>query len=302
MGEYCSNISVEAAELLQMMFEKNVDQRPSAQKVLQHPWFKIKGHVLDSMIVKSIDFVNSKGIAHDVLLNGLSTKLQRDRYQECWKTFQVLDENHSGRININEFLQGWDKLNIEGGESKAKATFLQADVDKSGDITFNEFLASTFDWSTLETHHMEVSLRSFFRDLDCNDDGGVDIKELSTFFKGILKQLEINEIFHRIDLDGDGVITKDEMQHFLFEPATDEDVKKFSMPPAQPMPAIDEDVNAIPMPLAQTKVQQHHCPSPPCCAPFLNKKAQMRRPIEHPLLDETIAKRQNGRIRSDASR
>merc|ERR1712014_377492 len=183
----------------------------------------------------------------------------------------------SGRISIEEFLQGWDTLNMEGGKTRAQAMFLQADFDKSGDITFNEFLASTFDWSTLESHHMEVSLRSFFRDLDCNDDGGVDVKELSAFFKGVLKPPEINEIFCRIDLDRDGVITKEEMQHFLFEPTTDEEMKQF------------------PMPRAQSMVLQNDG----CCAAFLNKKKQTRKTTEDQLLNERIAQRQTGRIRSD---
>eukprot|EP00929_Paragymnodinium_shiwhaense_P055748 TRINITY_DN27915_c0_g1_i1.p1 TRINITY_DN27915_c0_g1~~TRINITY_DN27915_c0_g1_i1.p1 ORF type:complete len:553 (+),score=131.71 TRINITY_DN27915_c0_g1_i1:88-1746(+) len=228
--EYCPGISSSAEDLLQKMFHKDPVQRPSASEVLDHPWFNIQGHAFSRDVMSQLALTSSKGLAHRILLNALALKLQRDHYEFCWKVFQKVDSDHNGHIDASELEEALRALGHAKCDSPmARSRFMSADLDSDGLLDFNEFLALTFNWKSLSPAEMEKNLQKLFEDIDKDKGGSINEAELRQLFKGALSHQEISEVFRRIDSDGDGHVTLEEMQRYLFEPPTEEDLKN-SMP------------------------------------------------------------------------
>lgn len=224
--EHCPGISPEAEDLLLQVFRKDLTERPSADVLLKHSWFAIKGKPMEDSIQWKLEFKETKGIAHRILLNALTTKLQRDHYKDAWQIFQEYDDNNSGSIGINEFKSACTKIGKDALD--AEALFHQADIDSNGFLDFNEFMALTFDWKSLDQTALMQNVRKLTMDLDSDGTGDVDAEELSKVFQGMLKPEELREVFQRIDADGNGKISVKEMERFLFDPATEEDLQKYA--------------------------------------------------------------------------
>lgn len=265
--QYCPEISDEAESLLKQMFSKDGNQRPMAQQVLEHDWFNIKGHSLDKGATARLALRTIKSKAHAILLNAMATKLQREHYQDCLSIFQQVDTDHTGEINLVEFTKAWPMLSeskasickthskrssaasplgsptaagdarctdtkceeeAKAEEAKAAAVaFRHADINKDNEIDFNEFLAATFDWTSQDKSVLKQALSEVFEQLDSDGSDGIEKDELKKIFGGALTSAQLDDTFLQIDRDGDGRVTQEELEHFLFEPMSEEDVKRF---------------------------------------------------------------------------
>uniref|UniRef100_A0A7S0FGU3 Calmodulin n=1 Tax=Pyrodinium bahamense TaxID=73915 RepID=A0A7S0FGU3_9DINO len=232
INPHCAGSSSEVQELLQQVFNKNPAERPSAAEVLIHSWFDIKGRPMDVSTQRKLEFKAMKGIAHTILLNALSAKVQRDHYQDCWRAFQEADRDQSGLIDMNEFKSACEKIGKNAPD--AEVLFQQADIDGDQLVDFNEFMAMTFDWQSLNQVALVQSVRKLFADLDTDGTGEVDESELHSIFQGMLQPDELREAFQRMDVDGNGKISLKEMERFLLEPATKEDLECYAAKIAQP--------------------------------------------------------------------
>jgi len=225
IGARCPDISPEAETLLSQVFQKALPDRPTAEEVLKHPWFDIKGKPMSDVIQYKLEFKETKGLAHTILLNAMATKLQRDHYQECWSVFEAADDNKSGTIGLAEFTGCCEKIGKNSED--AEKLFKQADIDGDGQLDFNEFMAMTFDWDSMDPKALNSNVQKLVNDLDSDGGGDVSEKELSSIFQGMLSAKEVHTVFQRMDIDGDGRISVNEMEAFLFEPAGEEDMQKF---------------------------------------------------------------------------
>jgi len=227
--KYCIGASPEVIDLLNTMFVKDPTQRPSAEQVLQHQWISIQGKPVSEAITTKLRFNLTKALAHTNLQNALSTKLQSDHYEQSLSIFKSLDSGNSGHIGIDEFKEGCVSLGKDGKE--AANLFREVDIDNSRQVDFNKFMASTFDWEGLTNERLYVGLFESFSGLDENAE--VDFKDIYGLFRildtqGVLRESEIEEMFHRIDTNGDKKIPKDELMAYLFHAATDEEIEKYA--------------------------------------------------------------------------
>lgn len=245
---HCVGLSAEAEDLLQQIFEKRPEKRPSAAEVLGHSWFQIKGKPMDASIQWKLEFKTTKNVAHTILLNALSSKVQRDHYKDSWSAFQEADSDNSGTIDLNEFRDACEK--VGRSDSDAEALFQQADIDGDHMVDFNEFLAVTLDWQALSPQALTQTTRKLLADLDSDGSGEVDEQELGAVFQGTLDQEEIRGVFRRMDADGDGRVSLREMERFLFEPASAEDLEGFVMQRKQSLQASRQAEASRPLPAA----------------------------------------------------
>mmetsp|Transcript_117941 Transcript_117941/g.366685 ORF Transcript_117941/g.366685 Transcript_117941/m.366685 type:complete len:572 (+) Transcript_117941:50-1765(+) len=223
----CASVSPEGEDLLQRVFRKEPAERPSAEEVLKHSWFGIKGKPMAEDIQWKLEFMATKGLAHRILLNALSTKLQRDHYQQSWRIFQEVDDNQSGTIGPDEFKTALERMGR--ADEDPELLFRQTDVDNDGAVDFNEFMALTFDWKSLDPKSLEQEVRKVIADLDTDGTGDVDQQELGKVFQGMLEPGELQDVFERMDGDGDSRVSVQEMQQFLFEPTDVSALAKYSV-------------------------------------------------------------------------
>lgn len=226
---YCRTASAHAMDLLTLLLDKDPQRRPSAEKVLQHQWFFQHGRPLSSHVTCSLKYYATKGRAHAMLLSALSMKLQSDHYKRMGEVFAAINSKHSGEITFPEFKSAFEGgvLSLSGATpERLRSMFNAADVDQNGKLNFNEFVAVTFDWHSLDHHELDRHLLKLFDELDRHGHGHINSAQLSRVFQGTLDRAMLQDTFAMADADGDGKISKDDLKNFLFTPASREDLER----------------------------------------------------------------------------
>lgn len=68
---------------------------------------------------------------------------RRQQYLNSLKVFITADDNHDAQLNFAEFQKAWEMLGARGNSTAQKRAFLRLDSDRSGGLSFREFLAAT---------------------------------------------------------------------------------------------------------------------------------------------------------------
>eukprot|EP00438_Fugacium_kawagutii_P010267 Skav225664 [mRNA] locus=scaffold1924:50398:55954:+ [translate_table: standard] len=153
----------------------------------------------------------------------------------------AVHRDNDGSLSFEEFQQAFELLASSptsssvckspgsGGKDDSQGAWLRhifhtADVDGNERLNFPEFVAVTFDWSTLEKPVLDGILKRLFNQLDKDGDGEVSIEELAEVFKGALSWSELEQVYARIDLNHDGHVAVEELETFLFQSISDTDL------------------------------------------------------------------------------
>mmetsp|Transcript_62471 Transcript_62471/g.135613 ORF Transcript_62471/g.135613 Transcript_62471/m.135613 type:complete len:555 (+) Transcript_62471:76-1740(+) len=242
----CSEISTDAQSLVRDMLTKDLNRRPSAKEALEHKWFNIKGTKIKEDLISRLEFKATKGIAHRILLNAMATKLQRDHYDSCLQKFGQIDCDSNGFITEEEFrgvLSSRESNRMD--EETLGRVFREADIDNDKRLDFNEFVAMTFDWKSLDKTTLDDSLKSLIDGLDQDGDGRLQESELAKLLDGAVSRRELRELFKRIDVNCDGSLSPQELHNFLFNSQTDEELDRFMVTPESATTGRDEGAGVL---------------------------------------------------------
>jgi len=207
----CVGLSQEAQALITDMLAKDANDRPSAEEVLEDPWYDIEGHPLSDGCMLRFEEVAYKGSALKLLLRALSSKLQQDHMKKCWEVFRSVDIDFNLDLDTQEFLEACQKL----GKSKEWAT-KAFDTSGADTLNFDEFSALTFEWEKLDPQAMHSNLGAIVNEMDQDGSGDVDLDELDAYFDGALDTDQLEALMKKIDLGGDGKVNTEEFKAFLF--------------------------------------------------------------------------------------
>ena len=100
--------------------------------------------------------------------------LKPDQVKTMRDEFSNLDEHHNGEISYDEFKHALERSGVDMDESAVKDLFACIDFDRQGIIHWNEFLAATLDVSLLEDEEM----RAVFDRLDTDGSGYISFDNL----------------------------------------------------------------------------------------------------------------------------
>ncbi|GMR58478.1 hypothetical protein PMAYCL1PPCAC_28673 [Pristionchus mayeri] len=143
-------------------------------------------------------------------LNGYS-KVQLQEYRQVFKMF---DTDRSGAISVDELESATRKLGIK--QTREELEMIINEVDHSGnhEIDFDEF-CEVMDHLNLKQNAWNNAIEECFNVFDWSKSDAINKSD----FAYILRELGditdrdlINEIFNESDLDGNGVIDKDEFE------------------------------------------------------------------------------------------
>mmetsp|Transcript_1583 Transcript_1583/g.4069 ORF Transcript_1583/g.4069 Transcript_1583/m.4069 type:complete len:628 (-) Transcript_1583:107-1990(-) len=98
-------------DLLGKMLHKDPKQRLSGKAVIDHRWFSEKlDEQMSTRAFRRLKFQSSRSTAQMVLRNALAHQLQRDHFENSWKAFKAVDQDHSGTIDREEFRECYLRL------------------------------------------------------------------------------------------------------------------------------------------------------------------------------------------------
>lgn len=208
------NISFEAKDLISKMLTFEAGRRISAREALNHSWMhNASRQPINPATARNI-FANLQTFKAERYLqkatfsfmaSQLSTKQEKE---EMLTLFKSLDSDNSGTLSKAELIEGFNILyghQIEDVEGEVKRIMGNVDIDKSGEIDYNEFIAATLNKNRLLCRE---KLEAAFRAFDLDGNGTISADEL----KGVLgRHHSYNEdmwqdIINEVDLNGDGVI------------------------------------------------------------------------------------------------
>ena len=216
-GEYWKEITPEAIDLLQNMLNKNPSKRFSAEKCLNHQWFKLLekkneknfGKKLQMKVINKMnDFVKENRLKQAVLQfisNQFNLKKEEEELQALFKEF---DLKKTGQISKDIFYKKLIELYGENeGKEICDKIFQRLDLDGSGEISYDEFLSAMIDGKKVLT---EDRLEKAFKMFDKDGNGLLSIGEIIEVFGGDASYWK--KIIEEVDSNNDGEVDFNEFK------------------------------------------------------------------------------------------
>ena len=154
-----ANVSNEAKDVITQLLTYDVDKRPSAEQVLQHPWIiKMSSQQVDSSMAMGA-LTNLKSFRADQKLKQAtfafiaSQLLSKSEKENLARIFKAIDKNGDGKLSKEEIMDGYDQFfgkNMD--KNDVEKMFDAVDIDKSGFIDYSEFVIASMNEKNLLTN------------------------------------------------------------------------------------------------------------------------------------------------------
>mmetsp|Transcript_18058 Transcript_18058/g.56450 ORF Transcript_18058/g.56450 Transcript_18058/m.56450 type:complete len:512 (+) Transcript_18058:129-1664(+) len=215
------DISEEAKACVRRMLKHSPSDRATADEILTDPWMQRNGVASDKPLGSAVGDRIRKFVALNKLkreaIRMMAASMAPEEVAGLRELFSAADVNDDGTISVLELRDIMQKPGYAGiGEEssilasveKLNALLNEADVDGSGNLDLEEFIAATVHTSKL---YKEEKLRDTFDKFDVDGSGFLSREEI----KAALNERGLNEaglqgIFEEVDTNNDGKVDYDE--------------------------------------------------------------------------------------------
>jgi len=214
-GDEWKGVSEDAKLFIRRMMECDVGKRYSAREALNDPWLmKHTQRMLDQTgeeILKSLEKFAPKYRLQKLFLFFMTDQLLPTKAREILsETFDSLDLDHDGKLTRDDLIT---RMNSD----TYKQILERVDLDKSGDISYSEFVMATL--GTKFDIIKELSHATFAL-LDWDKDGAIGVEDLKFNFGGDNSKREIKDyvwqdLISDGDYDHDGKLNFEEFVKFM---------------------------------------------------------------------------------------
>ena len=209
-----NHISERAKDLIYKLLCVDPNQRLTPSEALLHPWIQDKPVSLPpketiAVYISNLSSFKAKEQLKRYIYRFIGahaiTQIERD---ELLSLFISLDTNKNGYLSREELIIGFSRLfghRVRNIDNEVDKIIREIDLNESGDISYNEFVACSMNQQKLLN---QQRLQSVFESLDADHNGFIDPEELTLFFLRYIDEdiLNVEKIVKECDLNGDGVI------------------------------------------------------------------------------------------------
>ena len=138
-------------------------------------------------------------------------EVPQDRRKEYKDAFEMFDKNKDGVITTKELANIMRSLNQDPTEEELNEMIEEVDLDKNGEVDFEEFV-TLMNRRSRETN-IEEDVLNAFKVFDKEGNGLISVTELRHIMTTLGEQLteeEIDDMLKEADNDGDGYINYEE--------------------------------------------------------------------------------------------
>ncbi|KAL6771685.1 CDPK13 [Auxenochlorella protothecoides x Auxenochlorella symbiontica] len=259
-------VSTSARGLLMAMLERDPRKRITAAKALEHPWLKedlgSDTPRLRASVVQRLQRFATHGQLKQLVLrtlteaagvDGESAPPPIEGAQEWLRSVRVLfdelDVDSSGTVSIQELSAGLEALGFDVSPGEMEVLMARIDTDRDGGLQLSEFVASLVDWGVVQRHHAwQDWVRAVFDRLDKDGNGFITLDEIAEElgdYKGKEDSLiAARRMLREADANGDGQVSWSEFVELL--EATDDDLNQYdSRLKRYAHDVVDEDLSTL---------------------------------------------------------
>ncbi|KAK3317204.1 hypothetical protein B0T22DRAFT_164704 [Podospora appendiculata] len=142
--------------------------------------------------------------------------LPADQVAQIKEVFDVFDKDHTGDITADELGHVMKELGLNPSDSELQDLVNEADTNKDGVISFDEFLG-LMSMAVKETDS-EQELLNAFKVFDQDGSGTISTEELRNVLRSLgenLTDAELDEMIQMADKNGDGHIDYQEFAQIM---------------------------------------------------------------------------------------
>jgi len=202
-------VSDEAKDFIKFLLVPNPKRRPTIQEVLKHPWLaegaRAPAVPLDEHIVESLHSFSKEKHLKRAALEAIAFSLNPQQIAELRDAFFAIDTDHSGTISMEELEKALIKRGVP--TDKVEAIFSTVDQDRTGVISYSEFLAASIRQRQFLT---EERLMEAFERLDTDGSGYITAENLREVMGDDYDAARVEAMISEADIMGDGRISFDE--------------------------------------------------------------------------------------------
>ncbi|KAG8722786.1 calmodulin-like 3 [Ceratobasidium sp. 395] len=146
----------------------------------------------------------------------MSHQLSQEQIAECREAFSLFDKDGDGTISKDELGTIMRSLGQCPSDSELQGIIERGDLDHSGTIDFDEFLAMM--GGMMQETSMDDEMREAFQVFDKDGSGQISAEELKGMMASLGERLsdsEVQQMIEEADTDGDGQISYTEFVKML---------------------------------------------------------------------------------------
>ncbi|CAK91960.1 unnamed protein product (macronuclear) [Paramecium tetraurelia] len=208
----------QAKDLIMKMIVVDPKSRISMQEAFNHPWIQNiqQNEIEDMNLIKNLSQFSAQNKLRAAILQFISVQLvNKEESQKLFQTFKTLDQNGDGVLTKDELMKGMLSADIDHlkAEIMADGLIQELDVNESGKVDFTEFIsAALVQQQKITVNNIKLAFRMF--DLDGN--GVISKSELESIFGGIeIDNQAWEDILQKCDFNQDGVLEEEEFLKLL---------------------------------------------------------------------------------------
>jgi calcium-dependent protein kinase len=209
-------VSDNAKSFVQGLLTVDPEKRLTAEAALQHPWViaqekqMVKSEVDDDMyrnLAKFAGFSTLKRIAMEVVAFSLS----HEEIKKLTDVFESMDSDHNGYVTFGGMKRELNK-NFRISDEELRRIFDALDEEHTGKIHVNEFVAATMQF---KYHLDETHLRQAFATIDQSNTGYISVNDLKSLLGKHIDDRRALEMIRAAELEDHGGSHKLSFQEFL---------------------------------------------------------------------------------------
>ncbi|GIL82813.1 hypothetical protein Vretimale_8185 [Volvox reticuliferus] len=190
-------LSPSAVDLLKRLLQRDPALRPSAFVALEHPWLSEDGRARDlplqGSVVQRLQRFSTFGHLKQLVLKMIVDEIQDEGKQgkapasrkaraalgNLQDLFNELDTDSSGAITLDELSAGLRRQGYVLADNEIENLMRRVDFDHNGTVDLSEFITTLMDWDQVQAEQgWQVYLDHAFRKMDHDGDGYISLDEL----------------------------------------------------------------------------------------------------------------------------
>ncbi|KAF5836831.1 kinase-like domain-containing protein [Dunaliella salina] len=195
-----------AKDMITLMLVMDITDRASAKQLLQHRWFQVAATApaaaLGAHMVKRLRAFAGMSKMKRLALVVLARTLTDNDVKRLRELFAAMDTNNDGRIDSQDLHNALEKVGAAIDESEMQDLFHASDIDGTGQIDYEQFIAAMLDSNRVARR--KEAVRKSFEQLDRDGDGYITAADLVRVMPRGSSIEVAREMVSEVDKKGEG--------------------------------------------------------------------------------------------------